>query len=71
MLKEVPGGSDYNVVLVHDWMLLIPRRFAGFKGNGANAAGMLGMVWVQDQWERNRWTKLGYIKYLSMLGVPA
>lgn len=71
-LKEAAGDSmDYNVVMTNEWVAVIPRRTAGPNGPfGANAAGMLGMVSVPDQREREWWAELGYTKYLKQLGIP-
>ncbi|KAK6335171.1 hypothetical protein TWF718_010608 [Orbilia javanica] len=64
------GGTAHNVVMTKDWIMVIPRSSKGFEGVGANAAGMVGMVWVGSEEERNRWTSLGLGAYLQKLGVP-
>lgn len=64
-------SRDYNVAMTAEWITVIPRRTAGTHGPfGANAAGMLGMVTVPDQGQREWWAKLGYTEYLRQLGVP-
>lgn len=64
-------SRDYNVAMTAEWIAMIPRRTAGTHGpSGANAAGMLGMVTVPDQGQREWWAELGYTEYLKQLGVP-
>jgi sulfate adenylyltransferase (ADP) / ATP adenylyltransferase len=77
LLAEVKGvqrlfdlGPAYNVALTSDWLCLIPRRNVNKDGVGANAAGMLGLVWLRDQEERDGWSRLGYTSHLEYLGVP-
>ncbi|EEP82335.1 predicted protein [Uncinocarpus reesii 1704] len=46
------GKPDYshNLVLVREWMLVIPRSRAGQEGvNIANAAAMVGMIWIPSR----------------------
>lgn len=69
----LPKGAKkcpHNVVLVKEWMMLIPRRRAGVEGACANAAGMMGMVWVMRDEQIEKWKALGPSKVLSELGVP-
>ena len=71
-LLEVPDGEEvpHNVVLVKEWMLVIPRRRAGIGVTSANAAGMLGMVWVRSREELEEWQRCGLTKCLAEFGVP-
>lgn len=67
------GFSDvkaYNAAFTRDWICLIPRTHTMKDGAGANTAGMLGLVWVRDQAERDTWARLGYSRYLQYLGIP-
>ncbi|PNH58836.1 hypothetical protein VD0002_g8702 [Verticillium dahliae] len=64
------GGEALNVVLTDRWVCVIPRRRAGSGGAAANGAGMVGMVWVKDRAERDRWGAFGYTEHLAYLGVP-
>ena len=59
----------HNVVLVRDWMLVIPRRKARVGGVSANAAGMLGLVWVREEEELAEWRRRGACRVLRELGV--
>lgn len=70
-LERAQAGSDYNVIFTVDWIALIPRRTAVWGGPfGANAAGMLGIVTVPNQQQRDQWAELGYTEYLTRLGIP-
>lgn len=59
----------HNVVLVREWMLVIPRRKAGLGGVSANAAGMMGLVFVGSEEEMEEWKRRGPLSVLSELGV--
>ncbi|KAL6249322.1 hypothetical protein RBB50_003175 [Rhinocladiella similis] len=61
------GGPAYNVILVKEWMCLIPRRRCGLeRGAGANAAAIIGMVWVISEMEKEIWNA----EYFRYLGYP-
>ncbi|KAF8246816.1 putative phosphorylase [Wilcoxina mikolae CBS 423.85] len=69
----IPKGAKvcpHNVVLVKEWMMVIPRRRSDVEGASANAAGMMGMVWVWRDEQMEKWKELGPSKVLSELGVP-
>ena len=68
--KRFSSGPAYNVALTYDWLCLIPRKSVNRDGIGANAAGMLGLVWLRDQEERDGWSRLGYTSHLEYLGMP-
>ena len=63
-------SAAYNMVMVKDWIMIIPRRHAAQETIRANGAGMMGLVWVQDVEERNGWTRLGMTNVLTHMGVP-
>ena len=63
------GSRDYNVAMTADWITVIPRR-SSEGPYGANAAGMLGIVYLPDQQERDRWAQVGYTKQLEAFGIP-
>ncbi|RMD45053.1 hypothetical protein DV735_g234, partial [Chaetothyriales sp. CBS 134920] len=55
---EAGGGTTYNVILVREWLCLIPRRHSGLeKGAGANAAAILGLIWIVSEEERKNPTR--------------
>lgn len=59
----------HNMVLVKEWMVMIPRRRGNFAGAGANAAGMMGTPTMINKELFKIWTDLGPAKILSELGV--
>ncbi|THV97154.1 hypothetical protein D6D26_06818, partial [Aureobasidium pullulans] len=63
------GSRDYNVAMTADWITVIPRR-SSEGPYGANAAGMLGIVYLPDQQEQDRWAQVGYTKQLEAFGIP-
>lgn len=73
-LEKVGVGDGYNVVMTGEFIGLIPRRTAKTADAsdvfGINAAGMMGLVTVRNERERERWAELGYGKYLARLGLP-
>ena len=64
-------AAPHNVVLDRKWMLVVPRRASGLNGADANAAAVLGILWVSDEEKIKRWTEQGPAKVLAHLGVPA
>ena len=71
------GGDDstrlcpHNVVLVKEWIIMIPRRRGSFKGLSANSAGMMGMPTTSNEKLVKVWTDMGPAKVLSELGLPS
>ncbi|KAF2107839.1 hypothetical protein BDV96DRAFT_505521 [Lophiotrema nucula] len=60
----------HNVVLWQDWLMVIPRRSGTIGGASANSGGMFGSVWVTDQDEVDKWTRIGVRQVLEGLGLP-
>jgi ATP adenylyltransferase/5',5'''-P-1,P-4-tetraphosphate phosphorylase II len=74
--RSVLGVSEtdvtpHNVILWRDWIILVPRRRAAVEKASANAAGMLGSIWVPDRSGVDEWLSLGSKNVLMELGVPA
>ena len=67
---EKGGQVPQNVVLVRDWTSMIPRRRARVNGMSANAAGMMGLIWVGLEEELEEWKRRGTCSVLRELGVP-
>ncbi|MCJ1310784.1 hypothetical protein MMC25_004451 [Agyrium rufum] len=70
--KEALEGSDstaYNVIAVKTWILLIPRSERGKDDVPVNGAGMLGLIWLEDRQERERWNECGLTKHLAYVGI--
>ncbi|KAH8421603.1 hypothetical protein JMJ77_0002808 [Colletotrichum scovillei] len=62
-------GCDYNVIMAEEWICAVPRRLVGKDGVGANGAGMVGLVWLRDQAERDGWESFGLTEHLVRLGT--
>lgn len=60
----------HNVILVKEWVAIIPRRQGSYQDVGANAAGMLGMPTISNNMLFKKWKEIGPIKILYKLGVP-
>ncbi|KAK4209131.1 hypothetical protein QBC37DRAFT_475683 [Rhypophila decipiens] len=67
---EPAAAIPHNVVLDERWMVVIPRRSAGWKGADSNAVSMLGMHWVSGQEKIDRWVGLGPTEVMRQVGVP-
>jgi ATP adenylyltransferase len=61
----------HNVIMDRSWLLVVPRRAAGWDGVDTNAAGMLGMVWVHSDEKMKLWMERGPGNVLARLGIPA
>ncbi|KAK7954283.1 hypothetical protein PG988_014977 [Apiospora saccharicola] len=73
ILKIDPRSSEHiphNVALGRNWILVIPRRKAGFNGAYANTLGLLGMISVANEAELHCWLDQGAVEVLKQLGVP-
>ncbi|KAK4443252.1 hypothetical protein QBC34DRAFT_443563 [Podospora aff. communis PSN243] len=68
--QEGEEAPPHNVVLDGRWMVVVPRRAPGWNGADANAAAVLGMVWVSDEERMRRWVELGPGRVMAELGVP-
>lgn len=62
--------SPHNLVLVKNWIMVIPRRIGRIGVISANAVAMLGMVWVNLEEEYEKWTKEDPMTWLQAFGVP-
>lgn len=73
-LKSLGTNNDgyfpHNVALVREWMIVIPRRSNNFEDITANAAGMMGSVWLKSEDELDCWKQIGPTKALAGLGFP-
>lgn len=59
----------HSVLLDRERIVVIPRVAAGLGGVGANAAGMLGMIWVQSEDSMEKWLEIGPQNVLREAGV--
>ncbi|KAF4212018.1 hypothetical protein CNMCM8980_010011 [Aspergillus fumigatiaffinis] len=74
-LENSPGTNNegyfpHNVALVREWIIVIPRRSNNFEDVTANAAGMMGSVWLKSEEELDGWKQVGPTKALAGLGFP-
>lgn len=64
-------ATPHNVIMTDRWMMLIPRTQARIGIMAANAATMLGMVWVTSEDQFEAWTAQDPMTLLPMFGKPA
>ena len=70
-LREANAGSDYNLVLVREWLALIPRRRKGYGEDFiANAASMVDMMWMTSEEQRDKLSKMDLPGLSGALGIP-
>ncbi len=69
-LKILSGVEKaHNVILVNEWMLVIPRSCARQGNLAANAASMAGMVWVTKPEDIEDWVDRDPMELLCQFGV--
>ena len=69
-LKAAGASTDYNLVLVSEWMALIPRRKKGWGTFIANAANMVGSLWLRSEGQRDDLLEQPLLDMLAELGIP-
>ncbi|KAL8687382.1 MAG: hypothetical protein Q9218_006428 [Villophora microphyllina] len=68
-LQEAGAGTDYNLILIPEWLALIPRRSKGRDGLMFNAANIVGLMWAKDDDFRERIVEM-LPDGLAELGIP-
>jgi len=68
-LRDINGESGYNVVVVSEWLVLIPRVSKGHQAFSANAATMVGLIWFNSNERREEMLKLPLFDTLADLGI--
>ncbi|KAF2462652.1 uncharacterized protein BDR25DRAFT_347664 [Lindgomyces ingoldianus] len=68
-LSQTDDVCPHNVVLWRDWIIVVPRRSAAMGRASANAAGMLGSIWLPEKGLVDEWMRLGCSNVLKALGV--
>lgn len=65
------GGEQmaHNLVMVREWMLLIPRSKARVGKCVTGATGVVGMVWVGSEAEAEEWRRVGFLRALGEMGM--
>ncbi|KAK0512759.1 hypothetical protein JMJ35_004776 [Cladonia borealis] len=70
-LRDANAGGDYNLVLVRECLALTPRRCKGYGEDFiANAASMVGMMWMTSEEQRDKLLKLDLPGLSGTLGIP-
>ncbi|KAK4895531.1 hypothetical protein LTR27_006313 [Elasticomyces elasticus] len=70
-LTDSEDLCPHNVILVKEWILVIPRRRGTFNGVGANSAGMMGNPTVSSRALFETWKNSNPVTILRELGVPS
>lgn len=73
-VENLPPSAEeapHNVIMTRRWMCVIPRLRGGIPEIGANSLGMLGLVWVKDNAEREAWAREGPKDFITSLAYPA
>ncbi len=68
-LRDAGAGTDYNLILVSEWLALIPRRSKGHGAFIANAANMVGLMWMKNEDVKDQVIEMG-VGALAELGIP-
>ena len=69
-LKAAGAGTDYNLILVSEWITLIPRRRKGWGPFVANAANMVGSLWLKSEDQRDEMLERPLLDMLAESGIP-
>jgi len=68
-------GDAHNILLVKEWMMVIPRSKGTIQGEiadaplqgGANA--LVGMLWLKSHEQLENWKRYGPMRVLAEFGV--
>jgi len=63
-------GQPYNLLVCRDWMLLVPRARAQWRGVGVNALGFAGALMVPGHEELETLRRGGPLRVLARVAVP-
>ena len=69
-LQAAGAGTDYNLILVSEWIALVPRRSKGWGAFVANAANMVGSLWLRSEEQRDDLLKQPLLDMLAELAIP-
>ena len=72
---QLSSGGPHNLILVKQWMMIIPRSMGTIEGEipdallqgGANA--LIGMLWLKKAEQRENWMRYGPMRVLTDFGV--
>jgi ATP adenylyltransferase/5',5'''-P-1,P-4-tetraphosphate phosphorylase II len=62
--------TPHNLIMTERWLMIIPRRQARIGIAAANAASMVGIVWVTSEEQFDVWIAQDPMELLSKFGKP-
>lgn len=65
------GYCPHNVVMIKEWIMVIPRVKANVEGASANSVGMMGLLWTTKEEMVDKWKALGPARVLREIGVSS
>lgn len=63
-------GSAYNMIIVSQHMIVIPRKTADIDGVQANAAAMIGVAYCSSEEQYQAWVQREPMQLLRQFGAP-
>lgn len=73
-LLGIPEDAEFcphNVIMIKEWIMVIPRVKADVEGASANSVGMMGLLWMTKREQVDKWKKLGPAWVLGEIGVSS
>jgi ATP adenylyltransferase/5',5'''-P-1,P-4-tetraphosphate phosphorylase II len=62
--------TPHNLIMTERWIMIIPRKQARIGIAAANAASMVGMVWMTSEQQFEAWKAQDPMDLLSKFGKP-
>jgi len=63
-------GQPYNLLLCREWMVIVPRSRAQWRGVNVNGLGFAGALWVPGREELDVLRREGPLRVLAHVAVP-
>ena len=63
-------SRPYNLLVTHDWMLLVPRTNAAFEGIAVNSLAFAGALFVRSEEELDTVRRIGPLAVLRGVAEP-
>ncbi len=63
-------AAPYNLLLTHNWMLIVPRSHESFEGISINALGFAGSFFVRDDGQLQALKRAGPMAALKAVALP-
>eukprot|EP01121_Diplochlamys_sp_Union-15-3_P000845 TRINITY_DN10704_c0_g1_i1.p1 TRINITY_DN10704_c0_g1~~TRINITY_DN10704_c0_g1_i1.p1 ORF type:complete len:274 (-),score=31.15 TRINITY_DN10704_c0_g1_i1:41-862(-) len=74
MLQKIsvldPPLTNYNFLLLSDWIMLVPRTVDEFEGISVNSLGFTGNIYIKDEELLNKLIQLGPMTLLQKVTFP-